>query len=105
MNSSEAKVCYSRDDIIGILRDLESIVVSLDHIEAASRDVDFEDGAGWLRDYVTAWGVFEKLASGRALLSNVFSRDPGRDGMDELEREVHDVPAWTSSRHDPPVEG
>lgn len=101
-SSDEEIVTFCREDVVRILRDLEVLVVSLDHIEAAARDVGDEEEARYLRDFVEQWRVLEKLANMRAVLSDAFSRTPGDDLMGELERKVHDVSVWTSTETRPP---
>jgi hypothetical protein len=89
-----------RDVAIRILRDLETMVVSLDRIGSAfaenRRAYDRATAA-----FVDDWWIFGKLAGIRHSLSDLFSDKLGPDGMDELEREVQDVPYW-SERHPKP---
>jgi hypothetical protein len=43
-------------------------------------------------------GFFKKLASARKMLSTLFSRDAGDDGMDELERNATNIRHWPDVR-------
>ena len=81
-------VTYSRKKIIEVLRTLNEIVVSLDHLGSASYDMTKRESLEALDDFVTRHRIFRKAARARAILSSAFSRKPGPEGMDELEREM-----------------
>ena len=86
---------------IRMLRDLETMVVSLDRIGSAHADNPRACDRATLA-FIHDWGIFRKLASIRAGLGDLFSRKLGTDGMDELERELQDVPYWTERQPTPP---
>jgi hypothetical protein len=97
----EARLSYSRDEIISILRDLNMIVPSLARPGSAAH-VDTERDAAHVRDFVDQWQVAPRLARIRHILSEPFPMTLGNDDMDELERLMQDVPHWTESHPDPP---
>lgn len=79
-------------DLVAVLRHLETIVVSLDHLGSATAEQSDAERADVLLQFMVEWGVFGRLADARAILSDYFSRESGGDDMDELEREMHDGP-------------
>lgn len=98
---SKEKVQYDRRQIIGILKDLNQIVVSLDRIgveyaDLTDRKSDDELNA-ILADFIFKWRVFNKLAKARMILDTAFSRELGDDEMDELEREFQKVEYWSAN--------
>lgn len=95
MNSD--RVEYDRAVVVGVLRDLEQIVVSLDRIGSFAYDQTKAESDATLAAFMTDWDVDSKLANARMLLSDAFSREQGIDEMDELERELTDVVFWSSS--------
>ena len=101
MSSSE--LCYNRESIVEVLRDIEQIVVSLDRIGSSWEDLGEETAHITLSTFVTEWCVFRKLASARQVLSEPFSEELGPDDMDELEREMGSVAYWSLSHPAPPV--
>ena len=91
-----------RNDLISSLRDLNTIVVSLARIgsfAAGAEDVSLEDKL--TVDFLRDWDVFRRLASVREKLSAPFSDELGEDGMDELEREMKEIPIWSVSQRQP----
>jgi hypothetical protein len=100
--SNEIRI--SRGDALRALRHLEMIVLSLDRIGSASVDMTKEEYDTASSEFLDDWGVTEKLAEVREILSDQFSRDAGEDGMDDLERELEDTPHWRFASRKPPVE-
>jgi hypothetical protein len=92
---------YDRDAILGLLRNLNQLVVSLDRIGSSAADMSREETNATLKDFISEWGVLGKLAQARRVLSEPFSDEPGPDGMDELEREMQAVEYWSFSRRLP----
>jgi hypothetical protein len=88
-------VAYPRKKIVEVLRTLEEIVVSLDHLGSASYDMTKGESLEALDELISRHRIFRKAAKARAILSSPFSRKLGRDGMDELEREMQHVPYWS----------
>ena len=88
-------LAYSRDEILGVLRDLEQIVVSLDRIGSATAKSNTTEQNSVLVQFFDDWNVCAKLARARTVLGSAFSETPGTDGMDELERSLVDVPIWS----------
>jgi len=85
---------------IRILKDLNTMVVSLDRIGSSfdhPRDCDRATVA-----FLDDWKIFRKLAAIRATLSDLFSDKLGRDGMGELERALQNVPYWSAKHTKPP---
>jgi len=85
-------VTYPRKKILEVLRTLNEIVVSLDHIGSASYDMTKRERLAALEDFISGHHIFRKAAKARTILSGAFSTRVG--GMDELEREMQDVPYW-----------
>jgi hypothetical protein len=102
MSDPHGEIVVQRRDLIAALRQIEMVVVSLDHIGSATADASDTEQALVLRRFMIEWGVFGRLAEARALLGDYFSREPGHDDMEELERELHDVRCWSASDQRPP---
>jgi len=95
-------VQISRADLIAVLRDLNTIVVSMDRIGSCAEDVGREQHDRLLLDFFDQWDVWKKLSEARSMLSEPFSYELGKDNMDELERELQDTPYWSFSNRLPP---
>ena len=87
-------VTYPRKKIIEVLRTLEEIVVSLDRLGSAEHEMSKEEADATLANFIRRHDIFRKTARARRILSDAFSRKAGKDGMDELERKMQDVPYW-----------
>lgn len=85
---------YTRKDILKCLEFLNTIVVSLDKIGSAGADKSINEQRELLDTFCSDWNVYEKLAYIRKVLSSEFSDELGVDDMDELERELQNVPYW-----------
>jgi hypothetical protein len=90
-------VTYDREVILRILRDLETIVPSLDRIGSLASDTPPDAIARILDDFITDWDVSRKLAAARRYLSDQFD-------YDEYEKLMEDVPHWRDSARKPPDE-
>ena len=88
-------VTYSREQILEVLRTLNEIVVSLDHIGSASYDMTKRGRTAALEEFISDHHISRKTAKARMILSAAFSTRVGADGMDELEREMQGVSYWT----------
>lgn len=95
-------VQISRADLIAVLRDLNTIVVSTDRIGSCAEDVGREQHDRLLLDFFDQWDVWKKLSEARSKLSEPFSYELGEDNMDELERELQGTPYWSFSNRLPP---
>ena len=95
------KVEYNRDVVVGILRDLEQIVVSLARTGSAEHSLSKRESDALVSDVVTEWNVTSKLANARAALGGALSREPGTDGLGELERELAETVIWSSTAPSP----
>jgi hypothetical protein len=99
------KVCYDKELMIGMLRDINLMVVSLDRI--GSEYGEWEDRPDeaelnqWLADFIFEWKIPEKLSLIRMHLSDQFSYELGDDDMDELERECQDLQYWSRKNRQP----
>lgn len=103
MTNSEDEIVVQRRDLITVLRQLEMVVVSLDRIGSAMADTSEVEQALVLREFIFDWDVFRRLAKARGVLGEYFSRELGPDDLEELERELHDVPCWSASNQTPPA--
>ncbi len=90
---------YPRKQIITVLRTLNELEVSLDRIGSASYDMTEVEYRAALSDFIKRHKIFRKAAQARRILSAPFSSKVGADGMDELEREMQDVPYWKFSKN------
>jgi hypothetical protein len=95
-------VQISRADLIAVLRDLNTIVVSTDRIGSCAGEVGQEQHDRLLLDFFDQWDVWKKLSRARSKLSEPFSYELGEDNMSELERELEDTPYWSFSNRLPP---
>ena len=98
------RVEFDKEEILNVLRDLEMIVTSLDRI-GSSFALDQQKRQEALQEFVEDWGVFNRLARARQILSTPFSDEVGDDGMDELEREMNGVENWSLANRKIPVAG
>ncbi len=89
-----------RSDLLRVLSHLECIVVSLDRIGSSQADNVDELTIAFLDD----WNVFGRLAETRQILSGPFPEELGADDMEELERELADVPHWSVNARKPVAE-
>jgi hypothetical protein len=95
-------VQISRADLIDVLRDLNTIVVSIDRIGSCAEDVGREQHDRLLLDFFDQWDVWKKLSRAGSKLSEPFSYELGEDNMGELERELEGTPYWSFSNRLPP---
>jgi len=93
---SMKNIAYPRRKDIEVLRTLNEIVVSLDHIGSASYDMSKHEQLAALEEFISGHRIFHKTAKARQILSSAFSTRAGADGMDELEREMQNVRYWTA---------
>ena len=95
---TKKKVTYPRSEVLKVLRTLSEIVVSLDRIGSASVGIPQGRANAQLWEFVKKHKVARKLANARAALSEPFSQEIGSDDMDELEREMQNIPYWSSKK-------
>ena len=103
MSADQSKTVYDKGDIVRILRDMSSIIVSLDRIGSVATLMEPEEHDKILADFVRTWDVFRKLAEASSILSKPFSQELDEDGMDELERAMEGVPYWSMTSRYPPL--
>ncbi len=101
MRSGET-VAIKKADLIDILRVLNTIIVSVDRIGSCIPETGRATNDRLLLEFLDQWDVWRKLSEIRAKLSEPFSSELGEDNMDELEREMQDVPYWSLNRRKPP---
>ena len=89
-NNNQDALPIPRATLLRVISHLETIVISLDRIGSSSEP----NTDRVLVDFINDWSVFQRLAECRGLLSELFSRELGEDDMDELERELRNVPYW-----------
>jgi hypothetical protein len=99
---SDRTICYSREEILKVLRTLDTCVVSLDRIGSSGAELSQAEFDEVLREFIVGWDVTRQLAHARRILSEPFSEELGEDDMDELEREMQDVPRWSFNKRAPP---
>jgi hypothetical protein len=95
------EISVKRRDLIEVFRQLEFLVVSLDHIESAFRDSSADEEAHAIRRFIADWGVLSRVSEARFILDAYFSRELGPDGMSDLERELRDMRFWSWSEPTP----
>ena len=83
-----------RSALVTALRNLETIVVSLDRLGSCATEMNEEEYKESLVAFLADWDVFAKLSEARRLLSEPFETELGNDGMDELERELEGITFW-----------
>ena len=97
------KITIDRTTLISIVRNLNTMVVSLDRIGSSFADDPKACDKATLR-FLDSWWVWPKLSEMRSQLHDLFSSKAGPDGMGELERELQDVPYWSQKHPVPPKE-
>jgi hypothetical protein len=100
-NSTDEEVKINRKTLINVIRNLSTIVCSLDRIGSLVGEKDYNIDELTIK-FLYDWQVFKRLSESRALLSEPFSNELGEDDMDELERACEDVPIWSLSSQKPP---
>ena len=88
-------VSFSKSDVVKIIQDLSTIVVSLDRIGSTCDEFGCAEYERMLIDFVENWRVSARLARARSVLSEPFSTELGPDDMDELERATQNIPYWS----------
>lgn len=81
-----------------MLRTLNELVVSLDHIGSASYEMTKAEHDAALADFIQRHRIFRKMAEARAILSKPFPTKLGANDMDELGREMQGVRYWKATR-------
>lgn len=99
--SEDDEISVKRGGLIEVFRQLEFLVVSLDHIESAFRDSSDEEEAHATRRFIVDWGVLRRVSEARFILDAYFSRERGPDGMSDLERELRGMRYWSFSEPTP----
>jgi hypothetical protein len=87
-------VIVNRADLIEVLKYLNQIVVSLDHLGSAADDLGEEGFKNAALEFLIEWDVCRKLAHARGILDKYFPNGSGGDGMGDLEREFQDLEYW-----------
>ena len=105
MTMGDGRICYSREEILKVLRTLNCFVVSLDRIGSSTAALPRGQQDQILREFIDGWDMTRQLARARRILSEPFSDELGEDDMDELEREMQDVPYWSFNKRGPPSRG
>lgn len=93
------------EDAVGVLRELELVVVSLHRIGSYYATNSAMDRSGYEHEttrFIDEWKVTERLANARAVLSKYFDSTMGADDMDDLEREMESVEYWDGPGSEPP---
>ena len=98
MRTPKSHITFPRKKIIKVLRTLNELVVSLDRIGSASSDMTKAQLDAALTDFIQRHKIARKAAEARRILSEPFPTTLGPDDMDELEREMKDVPYWNSRK-------
>ena len=91
----KSRVSYSRKEMIQVLRTINELVVSLDHVSSASYDMTKAQNDAALSDFIWRHKILRKAAVARRILSAPFPTKLGPDDMDELERAMQRVRYWT----------
>jgi hypothetical protein len=86
---------YSRSTILEALRVINEFVVSIDQLDRIAYDHGKEAWEHEVIRFLFSHEIDKKMARVRQSLSEPFSTELGPDDMDELERELADVPSWT----------
>ena len=98
-------VSLKRADLIEILRHLNQIVVSLDHLGSAAGNLGEAEFKNAALEFLIDWDVFRKLAHARYILDKYFPNAVDDDGMGELEREFQDLEYWELDHRKPKING
>lgn len=105
LSDGDEQIVVGRRDLLAVLRQLEMIVVSLDHVGSATAEASEVERALVLQRFMTGWNVYRRLAKARRVLGDYFSDELGSDDMGELERELQAVPCWSISSQAAPNDG
>lgn len=99
MLDSNRRLVYDGDDILNVLKELESILISLHRIGAyyGLKDWEGTDKPEFdreINDYISKEKVTSKLAYIRRVLSGKFDDTWGSDDMDDVERACQGLIYW-----------
>ena len=87
---------FAENDVIEVLRHLNSVVVSLDRLVAARADLPEDVWQKAVTDYVLTSQALKAMSQCRAVLARPFPNDLGADQMSVLERALEDGEFWSS---------
>ena len=84
------------------LKNLESLVVSLDRLGSTRSDLTNGEFDRAVSEFVVRWKVTRKLADLRRMLADAYCKSIGSAGEKKLEKQLSNVPHWTSDNRKPP---
>ncbi|BBH20461.1 hypothetical protein Back11_18060 [Paenibacillus baekrokdamisoli] len=103
MLDSNKQITFSGSELIEVLKEIEVILQSL-HRMGSYYGVKFqENGEDKFRAeyekettrFIDEWGITQKIANIRKILSDKFDRTLDADDMDDLERAMEGLKFWT----------
>ncbi|WP_299490943.1 hypothetical protein [uncultured Shewanella sp.] len=94
--NNNPNVTYSKDDIFGVLKTINLLVVSLNSIAMESVDNPKINLANEILTFLQENNMLDRLSSIREVLSEAFDTTLGDDDMDELERAMEDIEYWSA---------
>lgn len=95
---TDKSISINRDLVVEILKHLEAIVPSLDHIGSCRDDLSDEEYRLFISEFIEDWSVASRLSYIRRKLSDLIL-------YDDLEHLVADIPSWELNNRKPPKEG
>ncbi len=88
------KINLSGKEAVAILKEVETMLISLDKIGWYYIDKDKTSYAEETNRFIDNWKIVLRLAKIRSIISRKFDLSVGNDDMDDLERALQDVDVW-----------
>lgn len=102
MIKKNKEIILSGNKLICALKEIEIILISLHKVSSYYSEKFMEDELKFRTEYekettqfIDEWGVTQRLAKVREVLSEKFDNTLGEDDMDDLERAMEALKYWT----------
>lgn len=96
MGQDQRNVVVDRRALIEVVRELNTLVVSLDRLGAASAGMSARGREKALARFAQDWDLFGRLSKARRTLTDELTSDAAsEDEAQGLEKELDDTPYWT----------
>jgi hypothetical protein len=93
MNEND-QIVLSGDDAIEILKEINTILISLHYMGSYYVDKNKVDYERETTAFIDEWKVTHRLSKIRGILTGKFNNSLGTDEMDDLERAMSNIKYW-----------